>query len=287
MVSPNSRMNYLFAFALSIMLPFAFLFFKSIMSEKIEYQGRIDHLTDAPLLGKIPHTRRKTRNVVFEFPKSIIAEAYRALRTNIEYRYKEIPRKVIIVSSSIEGEGKSFNALNLAMSYAQLGRKTILVDFDLRKSTSYFTEKEISPVGLSSYLMDKVSLQEIIMQSPHNKLDYIPSGPIPPNPVEMLASDEISGLIDCLKEQYNCVIIDSTPLAQVADAYLLLDYSNIRIIVARYNYSLKKVFHMIMNDLKEKNVDNVGVVLNDNKINAEQYGYGYGYEKKKHRWFRI
>jgi tyrosine-protein kinase Etk/Wzc len=286
-ISPNPRMNYLMAFALAVILPFAFFYFKSMINDKIEYQGTIDHLTDALLLGKIPHTRRKTKNVVFQFPKSSIAEAYRALRTNIEYQFKEISPKVIIVSSCIEGEGKSFTALNIAMTYAQLGRKTLLMDFDLRKPTSYFAEKEISPMGLSSYFADKVNIHEIIIQSPHNKLDYIPSGPIPPNPVEMLASDDIREIIGLFKEQYDCIVIDSAPLAQVSDAYLLMDYANIRIIVARYNFTLKKVFHMIMNDLKQKNIENVCVVLNDNKVSHDQYGYGYGYENKKRSWFKI
>ena len=147
-VSPIPIKNYLIAFSLGLILPFLFFYFKSMLNEKIEYQGRIDHLTDAPLIGKIPHTRRKTMNVVFEYPKSRVSEAYRALRTNIEYRFKEKPHKVILVSSCIEHEGKSFNALNLAMSYAQLGRKTVLVDFDLRKPTGYFTD--------SGYFTDRI-----------------------------------------------------------------------------------------------------------------------------------
>lgn len=281
-ISPNIRKNYLFAFALGLMLPYIFLFLRSMMNEKIDYLERIDHLTDAPLLGKIPHTRKKTGNVVFEYPKSSLAEAYRSIRTNIEYRFKDKPHKVLLITSSIEGEGKSFNALNIAMIYAQLGRRTILVDFDLRKPTGYFTEMEISPVGLSSYFTDHVNLDDIIQRSLHDKLDYIPSGPIPPNPVEMLSSDEISKLIYQLKEKYDCIVLDTTPLAQVADAYLLLDYADIKIVIARYNRTLKKVFHLIMNDLKEKNIDNLYVVLNDNRIYSGQYGYGYGYENKKH-----
>jgi tyrosine-protein kinase Etk/Wzc len=281
-LSPVPIKNYLIAFSLGLILPFLFFYFKSLLNEKIEFQGRIDHLTDAPLIGKIPHTRRKTMNVVFEYPKSRVSEAYRALRTNIEYRFKEKPHKVILISSCIEHEGKSFNALNIAMSYAQLGRKTVLVDFDLRKPTGYFTETDISPIGLSSYLMNVADLHDIIQPSQHNKLDYIPTGPIPPNPIELLASEDTRGMIDLLKELYDCIIIDSAPLAQVSDAYLLMDHANIRIIIARYNYTLKRVFHMIMSDLKEKNIDNVCVVLNDNKIYNDQYGYGYGYEKTKH-----
>jgi tyrosine-protein kinase Etk/Wzc len=282
-ISPNTRKNYLFAFALGLMLPYAFLFIRGMINDKIDYQEPINHLTDAQLIGKIPHTRKKSNNAVFEYPKSVLAESYRALRTNIEYQFKDKPHKVMLVTSSIEGEGKSFNALNLAMVYAQLGRHTILVDFDLRKPTGYFNQKEISPVGLSSYFVDRVNLFEIIQQSPHSKLDYIPSGPIPPNPVEMMATEEIRDLINQLNDHYDCIVLDTTPLAQVADAYLLMDVADVKIIIARYNYTLKKVFHLVMNDLKQKKIDNLCVVLNDNRLGRNQYGYGYGYDNKKHK----
>jgi len=268
------------AFALAFILPYGFLLFKSLLNNRIELQANIAHFTDAPVFGKIPHNRRKTGNVVYNHPRSGMAEAYRALRTNIEYRFKDIQKKLILVSSSMEGEGKSFNALNIAMSYALLGLRTILIDFDLRKPSNYFSEVEISEVGLSTFISGEININDIILKSPHNKLDYIPSGPIPPNPLEMLTMDETTELITQLKEEYSCIVMDTSPLAQVSDAYLLFEYSNINIIVARYNYTLKKVFHFVMKDLKEKNINNICVVMNDNRVFREQYGYGYGYEKK-------
>lgn len=283
-ISPNIRKNYLIALALGIILPYIFLFLKSVFNDKIEYQENIERLTDFPLIGKIPHNKRKTNNVVFEHPTSRITESYRALRTNLEYRFKDLKQKVILVTSSMEGEGKSFNALNLAMNYAQLGKKTILVDFDLRKLKSYFSEKEILPIGLSSFFTNEGTLEDIIFQSPHDKLDYIPVGPLPPNPIELITLNETSELISQLRERYDCVILDSTPLAQVADAYLLLDYADIKIIVARYNQTLKKVFRHITKDIKEKNINNMCIVLNDNKVYRDQYGYGYGYEKSKRKF---
>jgi len=286
-VSPNIRKNYLIAFSLGIVLPYLFFFIQGFLRDKIEYEERIDRLTDAPLLGKIRHNRRKNNNVVFEHPTSGIAEAYRALRTNIEYKFKDIPHKVILVTSSIEGEGKSFTALNLAMIYAQLGRRTLLVDFDLRKPTGYFSEQAILPIGLSSYFSDRVALDSIIHQTMHNRLDYIPSGPIPPNPVEMLASEEIMDFMIQVKEQYDYIILDTTPLAQVSDAYLLMDYADVKIVIARYNHTLKRVFHLIMDDLKQKGISNVCVVLNDNRSNKDQYGYGYGYEHKKRKFLNF
>jgi capsular exopolysaccharide synthesis family protein len=219
--------------------------------------------------------------VIFEYPKSILAESYRALRTNLEYQFRGFPRKVILITSCIEGEGKSFNALNLAMSYAQLGRRTLLLDFDLRKPTNYFNKPEESLIGLSSWYTDSISHEDIILHSPYEKLDYIESGPIPSNPMELLALNKTEALLSQLKTIYDCIILDTSPLAQVSDAYLLMDYADLKIIIARYNFSIRKVFSLIMKDLKQKNIGNVCVVLNDNRIYSDQYGYGYGYNKKK------
>ncbi|MBN1186866.1 MAG: polysaccharide biosynthesis tyrosine autokinase [Bacteroidales bacterium] len=280
-VSPNKARNYLIALFLGLAVPFGSLILKNVISNKIESQENLERLTELPVLGKIMHNHKKNNNVMFEYPKSSIAESYRALRTKLEHHFKGIPRKVIMVTSSIEGEGKSFNALNLAMSYAQLDRRTILVDFDMRKPTGYLAKEEGSLIGLSSYYTDRVNLEEIILKSPHEKLDYISSGPIPPNPVELLALEKTRELLDRLKDSYDCIILDTPPLAQVSDAYLLMDHADIKVVIARYNYTLRKVFALIMNDLKQQNIDNVCVVLNDNHVYRDQYGYGYGYNKKQ------
>jgi capsular exopolysaccharide synthesis family protein len=280
-VSPNRILNYLLALVLGLTIPFGLLMGKSAISNSIESQEEFERLSGTPVLGKIMHNHRKTNNVIYEYPKSNIAESFRALRTNIEYQFKGKPHQVIFVSSSIEGEGKSFVALNLAMSYALLNRKTILVDIDLRKPAGFFTKEEVTFAGLSSYYTDRANLDEIILKSPHEKLDFVPSGPIPPNPMELLTLDKTKELITSLCERYECVILDTTPLAQVSDAYLLMEYADVKLIVARYNYSLKKVFSLVIKDLTHKNVDNVYLVLNDNKYFRDQYGYGYGYENKR------
>jgi capsular exopolysaccharide synthesis family protein len=188
--------------------------------------------------------------------------------------------KVIMITSCIAGEGKSFIALNIAMSYAQLGRKTLLINFDLRKHSSYFDKQDASSIGLSSFLINKVSLKEIILKSPDEKLDYINSGPIPPNPAELIALEETKKMIIGLKEQYDYIIIDTPPLAQVTDGFLLMDTSDLLATVVRYNYSKKKVVSMVLKDLKYKNIENICLILNDNRVKNDQYGYGYGYNKK-------
>lgn len=279
-VFPNKRMNYIIALFLGIGFPFVYLLFRSVVNNKIESHEHIETPQEIPVLGKIMHNFRRSNNVMYEYPKSSIAESYRAFRTNLDYHYKGLPQKVIMVTSCIAGEGKSFNALNIAMSYAQLGRKTILLDFDLRKPSGFFSKEGESLVGLSSYFMGKISLEDLILKSPHEKLDYIPSGPIPPNPVELLALDKNNELITELKSYYDCIILDTTPLAQVTDAFLLMDLANIKIIVVRYNFTNKKVFSLIMKDLQQKNIDNACVLMNDNRVFRDQYGYGYGYNKK-------
>jgi capsular exopolysaccharide synthesis family protein len=280
-VSPNTKKNYMMAFILGMGIPFSYLIMRKVLNTKIETQENIERMTHLPVLGKIMHNYKKTNNVVFEYPKSPIAESYRVLRTNLDFSMKGASHKVILVTSSITGEGKSFNALNIAMSYAQLGRRTILLDFDLRKQTVYFSNKQDeTPLGLSSYLINKASLKDIIMKSPDDKLDYITSGPIPHNPAELLALDETKKLILDLKSQYDYIIIDTPPLAQVTDGFLIMESSDLKVIVVRYNYSKKKVLSMVLKDLQHKNIENICLLLNDNRIKSDQYGYGYGYNKK-------
>jgi tyrosine-protein kinase Etk/Wzc len=279
-ISPNKRMNFLIAFFLGLVLPFGYLMMKISLNDKIENQEDIEKLASEPVLGKIMHNHYKTNNVMFEFPKSNIAESFRALRTNLDFYVRGGNKRVIMVSSCFENEGKTFVALNLAMSYAQLGRRTILVDFDLRKPETYFHEHEDSKEGLSSYMINKIKLENIINKSPHEKLDYILSGILPPNPVELIALEKTSELIIKLKNDYDIIVLDTTPLAQVTDAYLLIDLAELKILVTRQNRTLKKVFSMIMKDLQLKKVGNVCIVLNDNRVYNDQYGYGYGYNQK-------
>lgn len=282
-ISPNTIRIYLVFFAFGLGLPFGFLMLKNIINDKIITDEGIDKLTDAPILGKILHNKyKKTNNVMFEYPKSTIAESYRTLRTNLDYYFKGGGHQVtIMVTSCIQGEGKSFNALNIAMSYAQLGRKTILLDFDFRKQTNYFNHPEDSINGLTSFLLKQSNLNDIITKSPHDKLDYICSGPLPSDPVEMIAHYETENLIASLKEKYDCIILDTPPIAQVTDGFLLMKFADIKIVIVRYNFSKKSILRIAIKSLIQKGISNVCIVLNDNKIYDNQYGYGYGYNKKK------
>jgi tyrosine-protein kinase Etk/Wzc len=276
-ITPNRRKNYLVAFFLGLALPFGFILLKNELNNKIGVQEDIEKLTKEPVLGKIMHNKTRTKNVMFEFPTLPISESFRALRTNLDFYVRGGHNKVIMVTSCLEHEGKTFVALNLAMSYAQLGRRTILVDFDLRKPETYFSEHEKTKEGLSSYMINKIKLEDIINKSPHENLDYILSGILPPNPVELIALGKTEELLMKLKEDYEIIVLDTTPLAQVTDAYLLIDHTELKILVIRQRQTLKKVFSLIMKDLKLKKVSNVCIVMNDTMSYRDQYGYGYGY----------
>lgn len=281
LISPKKNLNYMIAVFLGFIIPFGFVWIKSALNIRIESQDDIEQLTDIPVLGKILHKRYKTNNIMHEFPRSEIAESIRALRTNLDFYVRGGQKKVILVTSCFENEGKSFIALNLALSYAQLGRKTILLDFDFRKPKIFFNESEKSNEGLSSYMIDKVELKDIILKSPNNRLDYIIAGILPPNPVELIALEKNDKLITELKNYYDIIVLDTTPLAQVVDAYLLMEFAEIKVLVTRYGQTLKKVFSTVVKDLIQKKVNNICIVLNDNRVYSDQYGYGYGYYNKK------
>jgi capsular exopolysaccharide synthesis family protein len=275
-------LNYFIALFFGLLGPFGYLTLKSAVDTKIESDDYLERFENAPLMGKIIHNHRKAGNIVLEYPSSALAESYRSLRTNLEYHFKDMHPKVILVTSCIEGEGKTFNATNLAMSYVQLGQKTLLLDFDLRKPTAtYFGIAQDSEPGLSSWYTNGSDFQDILKKSPFDNLDFISSGPLPPNPLELMANDKTGTLLRHLKTMYDCIILDTAPLAQVSDAYMLMDHADIKILIARYDFSVKKVFSLIMKKLKEKNISNTCIVLNDNRVYNSQYGYGYGYKKKK------
>jgi tyrosine-protein kinase Etk/Wzc len=286
-ISPKKKLNYILSLFMGMALPFGYLMLKSSLNNKIEIQDDIERIAKEPVLGKILHNHYKTNQVMLEFPKSNISESFRALRTNLDFYVRGGHKKVIMVTSCLEGEGKTFVALNLAMSYAQLGRKTVIVDFDLRKSETYFNENEAKKEGLSSYMINKIGLKDIITKSPHDKLDYIISGILPPNPVELMALDETEKLLTRLKQDYDIIVLDTTPLAQVTDGYLLMDHAELKILVTRQGYTPKKVFSLIIKDLLQKKVSNVCIVLNNNKLYSDQYGYGYGYNNKKSKKKKI
>ncbi len=277
-VSPNKRAIYSIAFLLGLGIPTAILLLLNSFKTTITTQEDIEHITNAAVIGKVFHyTNRKEKNVFTSLTKDKTAENFRTLRTNINFALNGNSHKTILVTSCLSGEGKTFNALNIASAYAQTRKKTILLNFDLRKGQSIIKDTD-NANGLSLYLSGEIPLNEIIQKTDIQSLDYIHSGPIPPNPLELMENENAAKLFDFLKQNYEQIIIDSPPLAQVSDALAIIGHANLNLIVTRYNVTKKKILRLVLSELKNKHINNVYIILNNNKLKSEQMGYGY-YQK--------
>jgi capsular exopolysaccharide synthesis family protein len=233
--------------------------------------------TNIPILGLIGHSDNATSLVVSNASKSIIAESFRALRTNIQYLAADKEKKIITVTSSIGGEGKTFTTMNLAAIIALSGHKTILIGGDLRKPKLHEDFKVDTSKGLSSYLINKSELAEVIEKTEIDSLDVIASGPTPPNPAELLDSKKMRDLIMELNKTYDYVIIDTPPIGLVTDGVILMQHADVNLYIVRHNYSKKSALNVINNLYHQKQVENVHIIINDFKHTSSGYGYGYGY----------
>lgn len=277
-ISPNRMRNYILALFLGFTLPVSILLLKISLKTTISTQEEIESITNAPIIGKVFHyNNRKEKNVFISSPGNKTAETFRTLRTNLNFILSGNTHKTILVTSCLSGEGKTFNTLNIAASYAQMGQKTVLVNFDLRKSQSIF-KKVNNEIGLSLFLNEEVTLDQIIQKTEFQNLDFINSGPIPPNPLDLMEKKIVADLFKTLKQRYDYIIIDTPPLAQVSDALTIIEFANLNLIVTRYNFTKKKLLKTVLKELKNKKISNVYLLLNDNKLVSEQMGYGY-YEK--------
>ena len=286
-VAPRNMMNLLIALIIGLLIPALILFLKDYFNLKIQNRKDVEKATDFPIIGQIGLVSGKTPLVVIEKPKSPVAEAFRSIRTNIDFLTQGAPKSTILVTGDMQSVGKTFNSINIASIYALYGKKTLLLGFDMRKP-KLFQEFGISNnIGLSSFLSNKNTIDEIIQNSGKiDCLDLITSGPIPPNPAEMIASDKCNELFEELKKRYDYIIIDTPPLGLVTDAFLLMKYSDVNLYIVRQGHTDKNIFASIIKDIESRGLK-VSIVING--IHQEggygygkyhygySYGYGYGY----------
>jgi capsular exopolysaccharide synthesis family protein len=276
-VKPRKELAYFIAILIGLFIPIAFISLRDFFSDTIKDKTDLENSTNIPILGLVGHSDKATSMVVQNASKSIIAESFRALRTNIQYLAADKEKKIITITSSIGGEGKTFTAINLAAIFALAGNKTILIGGDLRKPKLHADFKIDSNKGLSSYLINKSDLMEIITKTDVDGLDVIGSGPTPPNPAELLDSKVMHELITKLNKKYDYVIIDTPPIGLVTDGVVLMQHSDINLYMVRHGYSKTKALSIINNLYEQKQVKNVQIIINDFKNNTSGYGYGYGY----------
>ncbi|HDR89854.1 MAG TPA: polysaccharide biosynthesis tyrosine autokinase [Bacteroidetes bacterium] len=275
-VKPKTSMNYMIALILGFVVPVVIILLIDFFNNRIVDRKDIEDHTSVPVIGSVGHNKTDSEIPVFLQPKSSIAESFRALRTNLQYMLREKGENIVLISSTVSGEGKTFIATNLAVIVAMSGRKTLLVGLDLRKPKIHRDFNITNETGLSTYLINQSELDDIIHPTDIENLYVVTSGPVPPNPAELLETGRMATFMEHIRKEYDMVILDTPPVAVVTDAILVSKYSHANIFVVRHNFSHKNVIQFIDEIYKRKDIRNISLLINDIKLHG-YYGYGYGY----------
>ena len=281
-ISPKKTIVYLAALVLGVGFPVGVIYLIGLTKFKIEGRADVEKLTSLPVVGDIPLADEKTGSIaVFENQNNLMSETFRNVRTNLQFML-ENGKNVILVTSTISGEGKSFISANLAISLSLLGKKVVIVGLDIRKpglnKVFNIPKKEH---GITQYLTNTTAnLMDFVQPSDINKnLFILPGGTVPPNPTELLARGGLEKAIETLKANFDYVILDTAPVGMVTDTLLIGRIADLSVYVCRADYTHKAEFTLI-NELAENNkLPNLCIAVNGLDLNSRKYGYYYGYGK--------
>lgn len=292
LLGPKTGVNYVIAFFMGILIPLLLVFFIFFISNSVQNIDDITSLTQLPIIGIVGHKEKASNLSVFERPKSPLSEAFRAIRTSLQFLYKKqnfVGSKTLMLTSSISGEGKTFCSINIATVFALSDKKTIIVGLDLRKPKIFNDFNIKNDSGVVHYLIGQKTLDEIIQKTHIPNLDVLTSGPIPPNPSELILGESMKEMIDELKIKYDYVILDTPPVGLVSDALELSQFCDVTLYVIRQNYTKKDMLTLLNNRTKRGELSNVSILFNGYESKAKYgvgygngYGYGYGYGKGYH-----
>lgn len=276
-ISPKKNVIYIVAFAVGVIFPLIVIFGIGLLDTAINTKEDILSITGTPILGEINHNSSSDNLIVANQTRSAISEQFRALRTNLSFYLKKENEKVILLTSSMSGEGKSFTAINLGNILALTGKKVLLMELDLRKPGLSVKLGVSNEVGFSNYTINSdIKIVDIVKPLSINKNMYIvSSGPLPPNPAETLMSEHMPKLIEELKNQFDYIIMDAPPIGIITDAQLLSVYADVTLYLVRQKVTQKSQLTIAEDLYRNKKMKNMGIVVND--IVTKIYGYGYGY----------
>jgi capsular exopolysaccharide synthesis family protein len=282
-VAPNTKMVFIIAVMFGLGIPVLIFMGGDLLRNKVTSEDDLKLLTQLPIIGHIPHSRLSYNTVVLTEPHSRISEAFRSLRTRMEFFTQEAKNPVILVSSSIPGEGKTFTAINLASAYSLAGKKTLLIGFDLRRPTLSKSFELNEKVGLSTYLIGKSKLEDVIFETSFPGLHVIPSGPVPPNPGELTSTAKAKEMFTDLKKKYDFIIVDTAPIGTVADNYAVASIADSTLITVRHGHTNKHFLKTTLHDIQASGINHLGLLVNGvrAKGGSYRYSYNYKYEYKK------
>jgi capsular exopolysaccharide synthesis family protein len=276
----DKQKSMMMALVLGLIIPLLIIILKEYLKTKVMDKRDVEKISPFPYVGSIPHAVNDTSISVLRRPKSAIAEAYRMIRTRVKFVARQMDASCVIVTSTESGDGKTHFCLNYASMCAMTGESTILVDMDLRKpsvSKRLLLENE---KGITNCMLGQVSLDDaIIKRTPEINFDMLLAGTVPPNPGEMIRSSKMQELVNELKKRYHYVIIDTSPVGIVSDAYPLAPLADCLLYVVRSKKTNKKFFKTVIRQLKTDRIQYVGMVLNDVDTKVGGYGYNYGYQR--------
>ena len=281
-ISPKRMTIYLAALVFGLGIPVGIIYLIGLTRFKIEGRVDVEKLTSLPVIGDIPLADEKTGSIaVFENQNNLMSETFRNVRTNLQFML-ENGKNVILVTSTVSGEGKSFVSANLAISLSLLGKKVVIVGLDIRKpglnKVFNIPRKEH---GITQFLTNPaINLIDLVQASDINKNLYIlPGGTVPPNPTELLARDGLEKAVETLKKSFDYVILDTAPVGMVTDTLLIGRVADLSVYVCRADYTRKAEFTLI-NELAENNkLPNLCIAINGLNLQKKKYGYYYGYGK--------
>lgn len=281
-LSPKPNMIYMIALVLGVGMPVGVIFLIGLTKFKIEGRGDVEKLTRLPIVGDVPLTNEKAGSIaVFENQNTLMSETFRHIRTNLQFML-ENDQKVILVTSTVSGEGKSFISSNLAISLSLLGKRVIIVGLDIRKpGLNKIFNIPRKEQGITQYLSNpEKNLMDFVQPSDVSKNLYIlPGGIVPPNPTELLARDGLDKAIETLKKNFDYVILDTAPAGMVTDTLLVGRVADLSVYVCRVDYSRKAEFTLINELAADNKLPNICTIINGLDLKKKKYGYYYGYGK--------
>lgn len=284
LVKPTSGKNIIIAIILGLLVPMGLIVLMDMLNDKIIDKKDVERKTKIPVIGYIGHKEGILDIPVVEKPGSALAESFRAIRTSIKYFVKENETAVISITSTISGEGKTFISINLAAIIAMLGKKVLIVGLDLRKprlnkvfSTDYET-------GMSKYLSGNCAYEEIIKETTINNLFFVPSGPRPPNPSELIETELMKDFIVRARNEFDYIIVDTPPVGLVTDALLLAPFADVNLFIVRQRFTSRNSLEMMEQLRTQGELRNMAIIINDISVSGYygygmryNYSYGYGY----------
>jgi capsular exopolysaccharide synthesis family protein len=282
-VSPNNKLVYIIAIILSLSLCIAYIAIKEALNRTVAIRSEIERFTATPILGEVAKDNTKNPVVITEGKRTLIAEQFRHLRTSLGYLGINSRKKKILITSTMSGEGKSFVAANLGVSLALMGKKVLLMELDLRKpKLSEIMKVKSDKTGISGYLIGEQEPEEIIKATDINANLFIaPSGPIPPNPSELITNGKLQELFTYLETIFDYIVVDTAPVLPVTDAYILSPMCDATLYVVRQGHTPKVHIRKFDEQSKINPLKNVAIIFNGVQESGFGYGYTYGYAYEK------